>query len=93
MPFEGLSDKLVGILASGGITEPTDPQRDAIPRILAGHNVLVVAPTGIGKTESAMLPILDSIAKDGCEGFACIYITPLRALNRDMLRRLEALGK
>ena len=93
MPFENLSRKLVEVLASYGITEPTDPQKDAIPRILSGHNVLVVAPTGIGKTESAMLPIIDTIAKDGCEGFACIYITPLRALNRDMLRRLESIGE
>ena len=92
MPFDTLSPELVSALAARGITEPTDPQRDAIPRIQAGHHVLTVAPTGIGKTESAMLPILDSIAKNKGKGFQCIYITPLRALNRDMLKRLQSLG-
>ena len=92
MPFDTLSPELVAALAARGITEPTDPQRDAIPRIQAGHNVLTVAPTGIGKTESAMLPIMDRIHLDGGNGFRCIYITPLRALNRDMLRRLTDLG-
>ncbi|MGI6008656.1 MAG: DEAD/DEAH box helicase [Methanomethylophilus sp.] len=93
MPFDTLSPALVDALKGLGITEPTDPQKDAIPRIQQGHNVLVVAPTGIGKTESAMLPIFDSIygSNDG-KGIRCIYITPLRALNRDMLRRMSYLG-
>ena len=93
MPFETLCPEIVDALRAKGITEPTDPQRDAIPKISAGKNVLVVAPTGIGKTESAMLPIFDSIFRnnDG-QGIRCIYITPLRALNRDMLRRMEEMG-
>ena len=54
-----------------------------------------MAPTGIGKTEAAMIPILDAIhaTKGKRTGFRCIYITPLRALNRDMLRRMEDYGK
>ena len=93
MPFESLSPAIVDALRERGIAEPTDPQRDALPRIAAGRNVLIVAPTGTGKTESAMLPIFDSLysRKDG-KGFRCLYVTPLRALNRDMLRRMESLG-
>ncbi len=92
MPFDFLSPKLVEALEKRGITEPTDPQKDAIPRIKRGENVLVVAPTGIGKTESAMLPIFDELAKGVKPGIQCLYITPLRALNRDMLKRMESLG-
>ena len=93
MPFEHLCPELVEALAARGITEPTDPQKDAIPKILAGRNVLVVAPTGIGKTESAMLPIFDSLYREGeMPGIECLYITPLRALNRDMLKRMQSLG-
>ena len=92
MPFDFLSPKLVEALGKRGITEPTDPQKDAIPRIQRKENVLVVAPTGIGKTESAMLPIFDELAKGAVPGIQCLYITPLRALNRDMLKRMESLG-
>ena len=95
MSFDLLSPELVSVLAEKGITSPTPPQEDAIPRIMRGENVLVVAPTGIGKTEAAMLPVLDMIfrRKDDVKGFKCIYITPLRALNRDMLRRMEDYGR
>lgn len=92
MPFDFLSPKLVETLEKRGITEPTDPQKDAGPRILKGQNVLVVAPTGIGKTESAMLPIFDTLYREGGDGIKCLYITPLRALNRDMMKRMESLG-
>lgn len=95
MPFPDLCPELVNALAERGITEPTPPQADVIPRIRAGGHVLLVAPTGIGKTEAAMIPILDAIhaTKGKRTGFRCIYVTPLRALNRDMLRRMEDYGK
>lgn len=94
MPFPELSPELVQALAKRGITDPTPPQADVIPRILKGGNILLVAPTGIGKTEAAMLPIFDTIfrTKGSRSGFRCLYITPLRALNRDMLRRMEEYG-
>lgn len=94
MSFEGICPELISVLNSRGIIEPTDPQKDAIPKISKGKNVLLVAPTGIGKTEAAMLPIYDSIYKSkGKPGIRCLYITPLRALNRDMLKRMEDYGK
>ena len=95
MPFQGLCPELIEALKARGITEPTPPQADVIPRIQKGGNILLVAPTGIGKTEAAMLPILDEIyrTKGAKAGFRCIYVTPLRALNRDMLRRMEEYGK
>jgi ATP-dependent helicase Lhr and Lhr-like helicase len=94
MPFESLCPELISALNRRGISEPTDPQKDAIPKIEKGKNVLIVAPTGIGKTEAAMLPILDRIfhTKDK-KGIRCLYITPLRALNRDMMKRIEEYGQ
>jgi len=94
MSFKTLCPELIRALNEKGIFEPTEPQRDVIPKISSGHNVLLVAPTGIGKTEAAMLPIFDSIFKTkGRPGIRCIYVTPLRALNRDMLKRMEDYGK
>ena len=94
MPFDYLCKDLQGILADRGMTEPTEPQREASPIIQTGANVLLVAPTGIGKTEAAMLPIFDALYRVGKKpGIRCLYITPLRALNRDMMKRMTDLGK
>jgi ATP-dependent Lhr-like helicase len=88
--FEFLVDPVKAVLAELGISEPTPPQQAASPLIAEGQNVLVIAPTGSGKTEAAMLPLLSTLVRKGHgEGISIIYITPLRALNRDMLRRLE----
>ncbi|WII08027.1 DEAD/DEAH box helicase [Methanomassiliicoccales archaeon LGM-RCC1] len=94
MTFPELCPDIVRVLAEKGITEPTPPQADSIPRIIRGENLLLVAPTGIGKTEAAILPILEMIKRSqGKPGIRCIYITPLRALNRDMLKRMEDYGR
>src|SRR3989442_13935256 len=84
----GLDPPILDAVRALGIEEFTEPQVRAIPRILAGANVLLVAPTGIGKTEAALLPILQHILREKPTPTSCLYITPLRALNRDMLRRM-----
>jgi len=91
--FALLDTRLQELLVKRGIIEPTEPQAKAIPAILAGENVLLVAPTGIGKTEAAMLPVLHKLAGTKRSGIRCVYVTPLRALNRDLLKRLKEFGE
>jgi ATP-dependent Lhr-like helicase len=99
-PFNRLTPQLQGLLPALGISEPTEAQLAAVPRVLDGDDLLLIAPTGMGKTEAVALPLLDILVRrmeeegeDARRGFQLLYITPLRALNRDMLRRIEEMGR
>ncbi|MEM4766458.1 MAG: DEAD/DEAH box helicase, partial [Nitrososphaerota archaeon] len=86
----GMLAKPVAALFKERFKHLTEPQREAIPKILAGKNLLLMAPTGTGKTEAALLPILSKLLVEArAPGIKVIYITPLRALNRDLLERIE----
>jgi ATP-dependent Lhr-like helicase len=92
--FKLLADQVRGAAEEFNVLEPTRPQEVAIPRILANENVLLIAPTGTGKTEAALLPVFSSfLTREQATGIKIIYIAPLRALNRDMLNRFERWGK
>ncbi len=93
MVFELMDPRIRKVLEEMDIKEPTGAQNEAIPSVLDGDNVLLVAPTGIGKTEAAMLPLLHHLINTPGKGVRLLYITPLRALNRDMLKRLEEFGE
>ena len=70
--------------------KPTPIQKYSIPAILEGNDVLLIAPTGSGKLNQPHYPLIQSISEKWNE--SCIlYITPLRALNRDIDRRLPEL--
>jgi ATP-dependent Lhr-like helicase len=78
------------LLEQRGFQNPTEPQSKTIPKILEGKNVLLISPTATGKTESAMLPLLNQLIQmPNQPGIKVLYITPLRALNRDLLERLQ----
>ncbi len=83
---------LVKALREIGIEKLNELQKVAIPKVAKGLNVLITAPTGSGKTECAVIPILNKMLKMDCKGITFLYITPLRALNRDMVRRLRILA-
>ena len=88
--FELLAKPVRDALDELGFSEPTLPQVLAIPVILTGENVLLIAPTGSGKTEAVLLPIFSRFVRQSVrKGISIVYITPLRALNRDMIRRLS----
>src|SRR3989454_252742 len=88
--FTLLSPPLKSLLQETGISKPTPPQEEAIPLVARGENVLIIAPTGSGKTEAALLPLIDRMVQDEArQGISVLYITPLRALNRDLLKRLQ----
>ncbi len=95
--------RLAQLLGEQGWQGLTSAQEAALQPLLDGKHVLLVAPTGHGKTEAALIPVLsrmlverDQLAvqkKPWPKGFKVLYVTPLRALNRDLLRRLESWGE
>ena len=62
MPFSklGLSDPILKAVADLGYTKPTSIQKQAIPVILSGRDLVAAAQTGTGKTASFVLPILEA---------------------------------
>jgi Lhr-like helicase len=96
----GLHPRLVKLLRDQGWEGLTVAQDQALAPLLAGKHTLLVAPTGYGKTEASLIPVLSRVLaerdrlkeqkKPWPVGFKVLYVTPLRALNRDLMVRLES---
>jgi ATP-dependent RNA helicase RhlE len=86
MSFEslGLMPELLRAVAAQGYTEPTPIQRDAIPVILSGRDVLGGAQTGTGKTAGFTLPLLQRLSSMQRKGrghaVRALILTPTREL-------------
>ncbi|MDE1842543.1 MAG: DEAD/DEAH box helicase [Thaumarchaeota archaeon] len=72
-----------------GFVHLTEIQQRAVPVIFQKIDSLVVAPTGSGKTETAVIPIFTRVATSKKQDkIKALYVTPLRALNRDVFKRI-----
>ncbi len=72
----------------------TPAQKQAIPEIHKGNNIIVSSPTGSGKTLTAFLSVINELTALADKGeledkVYCIYISPLKALDNDIERNLE----
>lgn len=69
---------------------PTPAQVAAWPVIARGESALIAAPTGTGKTLAAWLPVIDRLCGQAATGpgVRVVYVSPLRALSRDMVANL-----
>lgn len=72
-----------------GWTELRQTQLDAIAPILAGEDVLLLAPTAGGKTEAAFLPMVSRVVAEGWRGLSVLYVCPLKALLNNIEPRLQ----
>lgn len=73
-----------------GWRELREVQEQAYTAVLGGNDVLVIAPTAGGKSEAALIPVLDDILKSGTKGVTCLYLSPLKALINDQEERIAA---
>jgi len=84
-----LDPNLIAKFYSLGFKQLTEIQKKAVPIIYQKKDTLVIAPTGSGKTECSVIPIFSHIKLSKKLGkIKAIYVTPLRALNRDVFRRI-----
>lgn len=80
---------LESLFGKFGFSKLTEIQKKASPIILQKKDCLVIAPTGSGKTECSVIPIFSLLKNSKKPGkIKTLYITPLRALNRDVFRRI-----
>jgi ATP-dependent RNA helicase RhlE len=63
-----------------GFTEPTPIQKQAIPVVLEGGDVIACAETGTGKTAAFLLPILQKLHKNKQKGTTVLVLAPTREL-------------
>jgi ATP-dependent RNA helicase RhlE len=76
----GLQTFLTDRCESLGYTEPTPIQKQAIPLVLEGKNVIATAETGTGKTAAFLLPILQNLGIKQQKGTTVLVLSPTREL-------------
>jgi ATP-dependent RNA helicase DeaD len=84
-------DTLNQAIDDAGFKEPSPVQADAIPLILAGHDLIGQAQTGTGKTAAFGLPIIQQLV--GNKGVEALVIVPTRELAMQVSDELFRFGK
>ena len=99
MSFEslGLSAELLRAVTDQGYTEPTPVQRQAIPVILEGRDILAGAQTGTGKTAGSTLPLLQRLNATPRTGtprpVRALVLTPTRELAAQVMDSVQTYGR
>lgn len=75
-----LNKQLLKAIEEEGYTIPTPVQQKTIPRILAGHDVLGIAPTGTGKTAAYVLPLLMKVKYAQGNDSRALILAPTKEL-------------
>ncbi len=100
MSFEslGLSAELLRALSEEGYTHPTAIQKEAIPVVLEGRDVLAAAQTGTGKTAGFTLPLLQRLSAPGESKNKpnqprALILTPTRELAAQVAESVTTYGR
>ncbi len=88
--FPTLHESLQQVLIrQDGWSELREVQEQACRAVRSGSDVLILAPTAGGKSEAALIPVLDDLLKHGRPGISCLCLSPLKALINDQEERLR----
>lgn len=90
----GLDDRLVEGINAIGFSEATPIQQKAIPKIIAGKDIIASAQTGTGKTAAFLLPLIHKIISEGDTDttIKALVIVPTRELAIQIDQQLEGLS-
>ena len=86
------NEKIIQYLTNKNISRLYKFQEEAIEKILADQDVVIVAPTGNGKTEAFLLPALLKIKDYAGYGVQLLIIYPQKALAKDQLRKITEIA-
>jgi len=91
----GLRPELLRAVADSGYDMPTPIQREAIPVILAGRDLMAGAQTGTGKTAAFVLPMLDILGhgRSRARMPRSLILEPTRELAMQVAENFEKYGK
>ncbi len=98
MTFEdlNLNPLILKAITESGYTEPTPIQEQAIPEVIAGHDLMASAQTGSGKTAAFILPALNRLATPSAmpgKGPRVLVLTPTRELAQQVCDAATKYGK
>ena len=91
----GLSDELLRAVTEAGYDTPTPIQRQAIPSVLMGRDIIGIAQTGTGKTAGFVLPMIDILAQGRARARMprSLILEPTRELAAQVAENFEKYGK
>ncbi|MGZ8345947.1 MAG: DEAD/DEAH box helicase [Allosphingosinicella sp.] len=91
----GLSDELLRAVTESGYSDPTPIQRQAIPSVLMGRDIIGIAQTGTGKTAGFVLPMIDILSQGRSRARMprSLILEPTRELAAQVAENFEKYGK
>src|SRR5436189_3659611 len=91
----GLSDELLRAVNEAGYDDPTPIQRQAIPPVLMGRDIIGIAQTGTGKTAGFVLPMIDILAQGRARARMprSLILEPTRELAAQVAENFEKYGR
>jgi superfamily II DNA/RNA helicase len=91
----GLSDELLRAVEESGYTDPTPIQRQAVPSVLMGRDLIGIAQTGTGKTAAFVLPMIDILGEGRSRARMprSLILEPTRELAMQVSENFEKYGK
>jgi ATP-dependent RNA helicase DeaD len=90
----GLSDNLLKALFDMNFINPSSIQKEAIPQVLSGNDIIAKAPTGSGKTAAFAIPIIEKLdLNNKSKSIQALVLCPTRELAIQVHREFEKLTK